>query len=252
MMKSLHKVIDIIDTIAELGSVGIRDLSAGTGYPPATTYRIVATLSERNYLQQDPITRKYSLSLRFLELGTKVRQQYSLARIARPHLERLMAETKENANLCVLAGDEVIYLDHEHSDDHMLQSFTRLGARVPLYATGVGKALLSQWTESEVHAYLERVEFIPKTTKTLTDKTGLSREIGRIQSKGFAVDNEEMEEGIRCIAAPIFDHNGRPCAAISVSGPTLRIPRKRIKGLGSTVIHYAQIISGEMGFQGKE
>lgn len=251
-MKSLHKVIDIIDTIADDGSIGIRELAAKTGFPPTTAYRIVSTLLERKYIQQDPLTRKYTLSLKFLELGTKVQKQYSLTQIARPHIEQLMVDTRENANLCALDGDEVIYLDHVHSDEHMLQSFTSLGTRVPLYATGVGKALLSQRGEKEIKAYLKRTKFIAFTEKTFVKKAMLIDEFKKIKDKGFALDNEERETGIRCIAAPIFDHTGQCNSGISVSGPTLRIIDTRIEELGKSVKKYAGLISNEIGYHADE
>jgi DNA-binding IclR family transcriptional regulator len=247
-MKSLHKVIDIIEIISDHGIIGTRELSAKAGYPPATVSRILTTLQKRNYIQQDPFTKKYNLSLKFLELGTKVQRQYSIAQIARPYIERLMKDTRENANLCSADGDEVIYLDHVHSDDHMLQCFTSLGTRVPLYATGVGKALLSQRRESEIRAYLKKIRPISFTEKTFINKNEIMAELRKVKIKGYALDNEEREEGIRCIAAPIFDHRGQCNAAISVSGPTLRLTNSRIEELGKIVKNYARQISEKIGY----
>jgi DNA-binding IclR family transcriptional regulator len=160
-----------------------------------------------------------------------------------------MMETRENANLCALDGDEVIYLDHVHSDEHMLQSFTSLGTRVPLYATGVGKAVLSQREESEIKSYLKRTKLVAFTEKTFINKTKLIEELKKVKDDGFALDNEERETGIRCIAAPIFDHTGQCNAGISVSGPTLRITDSRIEALGETVKKYARLISDEIGYK---
>lgn len=246
-MKSLQKVLDIIDTIAELGSAGIRELSSITGYPPATIHRIASTLIKRRYLTQDPVTKTYALSLRFLELGTRVREGFNLASIARPHLERLMAKTKENANLAVRDGDEVVYLDHVRGN-HMLQLFTRLGARVPLYTTGVGKMFLSQWSESELSEYFERVDLKPHTPNTLVDKDMLLKELSQVRYRGFAVDNEEMEEGVRCVAALVYDHNQRPAAAVSISGASVRITPDKIAALGEEVKGCALAISRALGF----
>ena len=248
-MKSLHKVIDIIEIISDHGSIGTRELSYKSGYPPATTSRILTTLQARNYIQKDPLTKKYALSLKFLELGTKVQRQCNIARIARPYIEKLMKDTRENANLCALAGDDVIYLDHVHSDEHMLQCFTSLGTRVPLYATSVGKALLSQRRESEIKAYLKRIKPISFTEKTCVTKAKLVDELRKVKDKGYALDNEEREAGIRCIGAPIYDHRGQCNAAISVSGPTLRLTDSRIEELGKTVKKYALQISERIGYR---
>ena len=247
-MKSLLKVLDIIDTVAELGSVGIRDLSTRTGFPPATTHRIVSTLVKRRYLKQDPTSKSYSLSLRFLELGTKVQQSINLVSIARPQLELLTAETRESANLALRDGDEVVYLDHVKSDYSMLQLFTRLGARVPLYATGVGKMFLSQWPQADVLAYLGRTKRIKHTAYTLVEQGRILEELARIRAEGYAVDNEEMENGVRCVAALVHDHTTRPLAAVSISGVVMRIPPERVPELGRVVRHYAHCISVELGF----
>ena len=138
-MKSLKKTLDLLEIIGETGGIGVREMSARTGFPPTTVHRIMSTLVERGYLRQNPNNRKYVLSTRFLEFADMVYQQFDLVPIARPYLEKLSSETEESVNLCVLDGSVIVYVDHIHSQKHMLRTFTRLGARVPLYATGVGK-----------------------------------------------------------------------------------------------------------------
>ena len=247
-MKSLSKALDTIDAVAEAGSAGIRELSTITGFPPSTIHRIVATLVQKHYFLQDPVTKKYSLSFRFLELGSLVQQQTRLTAIARPHLERLMAETRESINLAVRDGDNAVYLDIVQSNYSMLQLFTRPGARVPLYATGVGKLFLSRMNEAELEAYLHRVALKPYTRFTLIDKDRMGAELKQIRNVGFAVDNEEMEEGVRCVAALIFDYNGRPAASVSISGAAMRVTPDRIPDLGELVKSCTRSISRELGF----
>jgi DNA-binding IclR family transcriptional regulator len=249
-MKSLHKVLDIIETVAESGSIGIRDLSASTGFPPATIHRITSTLVERHYLKQDPVTRKLSLSIQFLDLGTKVQQHFNLTAIARPHLERLMAETKESVNLAVQDGDNVAYLDHVRSDYSMLQLFTKPGARVPLYCTGVGKMFMSQWTISEVEEYLRRTPLIPHTPRTIVDRPKLLDELSGIRLRDYALDNEEMEEGVRCVASLVVDHLGKAAGAISISGAAMRITPGRVKAFVKSLKACSRAISRELGFRG--
>jgi DNA-binding IclR family transcriptional regulator len=247
-MKSLHKALDIIDAVSELGSAGIREISSKTAFPPATTHRIAATLVKRRFFNQDPVTKNYSLSLRFLELGTRVQQQFDLTSIARPHLQKLMSETGESANLAIVDGDSVVYLDQVQSNTSMLKIFTRLGTRVPLYSTGVGKMLLSRWRKPELEAYLERTELIPFTPHTLVSRSQILKELDRISDQGFAVDNEEMEAGVRCVAASVFDHRQRVIAAISISGAAMRITPDRIDHFGEKVKQCALDISHHLGF----
>ncbi len=249
MMKSLHKVLDIIEAMAKSGSVGIRELSSQTGYPPPTVHRITSTLIERNYIKQDPETKKLSLSVQFLELGTNVQQQFNLTGIARPHLEKLMAESKESVNLAVQDGEYVAYLDHVRSNYSMLQLFTRPGARVPLYCTGVGKIFLSQWPRTEVEDYLDRILLIPHTPETIIDRRKLMDELVQIRAAGYSVDNEEMEKGVRCVAALVWDHRGRPAGAVSITGAAMRITPARIKYFAKSVKSCAMSISKELGFK---
>jgi DNA-binding IclR family transcriptional regulator len=249
MMKSLHKVLDIIEVMAKSGSIGIREISSRTGYPPPTVHRITSTLIERNYIKQDPETKKLSLSVQFLELGTNVQQQFNLTGIARPHLEKLMAESKESVNLAVQDGEHVAYLDHVRSKYSMLQLFTRPGARVPLYCTGVGKMFLSHWPRSEVEGYLDRILLIPHTPRTIIDRRKLMDELVRIRASGFSVDDEEMEKGVRCVAALVWDHRGRPAGAVSITGAAMRITPARIKHFATSVKSCALAISRELGFK---
>jgi IclR family transcriptional regulator, KDG regulon repressor len=247
-MKSLHKVIDILEIFAECGPLGIRDLAARTGFPPATVHRIVTTLMKRGYLQQNNVAKSYHLSTKFMVLADRVQDQFDLIPIARPYLERMSLETKENANLCVWDGYEVVYIDHVHSRDHILQSFTRLGARAPLHATGVGKVFLSHLSESDLLEYFDRQELIPFTAATITDKNRLEAEVRLIRKAGYAVDNEEKENGVRCVAAPILNHKNEIVAAISVSGSSQRIDEARIPAIGQIVLECGRGISNMLGW----
>jgi IclR family acetate operon transcriptional repressor len=248
-LKSLHKALDLIEAISKESKIGVRELAAKTGYPPATVHRIIATLTERGYLQRDPNDREYALSTRFLGFADSVQQQFNVVAVVRPHLERLSAATGENANLCVRDGNDVVYIDHIHSQTHILQTFTRLGARAPLYATGVGKAYLSRMSRVELDNYLKEVGLSPFTDRTITDRDRLEAELAHIRESGYAVDDEEKETGVRCIAAPVFDQNGVIVAAISVSGAVQWISTDRIQSLADTVIRQAERISADLGYR---
>jgi DNA-binding IclR family transcriptional regulator len=248
-MESLNKALDIIDAVSQLGRAGIREISSVTGFPPATAHRIASTLAKRRYFNQDPTTKHYSLSLRFLELGTQVQQQFDLPTIARPHLQQLMSETGESANLAIWDSDSVVYLDQVQSDKSMLKIFTRLGTRVPLYSTGVGKMLMSRWSEPQLNSYLKRTKLISYTPNTLISRSNILKELERISERGFAVDNEEMEEGVRCVAALVFDHKQQVVAAVSISGAAMRITPDRIEDFGAKVKQCAYDISHDLGFQ---
>ena len=247
-MKSLHKTLDIIETIAERGQAGIRELSDATGFPPPTIHRIASTMVKRMYLRQDPATKTYSLSLRFLELGTKVQERFDISAISRPHLQRLMFETGESANLAIQDGDEVVYIEQVKNDNSILRIFTRLGARAPLYSTGVGKMFMSRWSESDLDAYLMRTHIKSYTRNTLVSRDEILKEMALVAAKGYSVDNEEMETGVRCVASLVFDYNQRPVAAVSISGAAVRITPDRIDSLGEKVNACTMSISAELGY----
>ena len=247
-MKSLLKAIATIDAVADAGSAGIREISSMTGFPPSTIHRIVSTLMAKNYLRQDRYTKRYSLSFRFLELGSQVRKQFNLVSIARPHLERLMAEAKESVNLAVQDGDSVVYLDCVQSDYSMLQLFTNPGARVPLYATAVGKMFLSRMPESDLNAYLKRTRLTLKTPYTRIEASQIIEDLKQIRRQGYSLDDEEMEEGVRCVAALIYDHNEEPVGAISISGASMRIAPANVSYFGELIRNCAGAISRELGY----
>ena len=142
----------------------------------------------------------------------------------------------------------MVYLDHVKSDYSMLRLFTRPGAQAPLYCTGVGKLFLSCMSEMGLNTYLKTTERISFTPYTLVEEDRIRQELTRIQNQGFSVDNEEMEEGVRCVAALILDHTGNPAGAVSISGAAMRITADRIKAIGDLVKVCTTEISRQLGF----
>jgi len=160
-----------------------------------------------------------------------------------------MSITGESANLAICDGDSVVYVDQVQSNKSMLKIFTQLGMRASLYSTGVGKMFLSRWNRTELDSYLKRIELVPHTKHTLVDHSKLLEELDRISAQGFSVDNEETEEGVRCVAALVFDHKQQPLAAVSISGAAMRITSDRIEELGEKVKCCALDISSDLGLQ---
>lgn len=251
-MQSLNRTLDVIELIADRRGTGVREIAQISGLPPATVHRIVAALVKRGYLNKDRRTHRYTLTPKFLILGERVQQQLDIVAIARPHLEALMRATRENANLCIRDSDKIIYIDQVGSPEHNLQIFTKLGGSAPLYASGVGKVFLAHMRATELDAYLKAVELRPFTDHTKTTPSALRKEIVAIQKSGYGVDDQERELGVRCVAAPIFNHAHQVVAAISISGASQRIPVHRIKELGQQVVAAAQDISIGMGFEDRE
>jgi len=247
-MKSLFKALDIIETLAEAGEMGIRELSSKTGIPPATIHRIVSALMDRQYLQKTHGSKRYALSPKYILLADSIRGRSVLSLIARPYLEELMRQSGENANLCVRDGLQATYIDHVQSRKHNLRIFTRIGASAPLYATGVGKIFLAGMPGDRLETYFETVKLQPLTPHTITDLENLRAEIRKIRNSGYSVDNEEKELGVRCIAAPLLNLRGETDAAISISGPAQRITTRRLPALSAAVKAIAADISVKRGY----
>jgi IclR family transcriptional regulator, KDG regulon repressor len=246
-LTSLEKALRVIDAVAKARSVGLRELAAEVKFPPSTVHRLLALLTASRYLTQDPETKKYRLSLKFLELGSAVRDDLDVITAARPHMTTLMEATSETVNLALFDGAGIVYVDQVANSNAFLRMFTRVGARTPLYCTGVGKACLAGLPEEFVTAYWHSTEKKLYTDKTITDEARLRRELEFIRAQGYAVDNEEMEIGVRCVASAIRQHKSGIVAAVSISGPSSRFSDERMPGLGDLVRGAAVQISADLG-----
>ena len=247
-MSTIHKAFRVIEIIGELGCASIQEISSKSGFPPSTVHRILTTLLEIGYAVQEPSNKSYSLSLRFFELGSKIQDKFNLIPYARPYLLILNEKTKESINLAVLDGDAAVYLDHVNSE-YGLQLFTKIGARVSLYSTGVGKIFLSRFGYDEFNEYIEKHPIVAKTSKTIVDKHKLEAELEQIRKRGYAIDNEENEYGSRCVATLIYYYNDKTAAALSVSGPAVRITPDRYDEIGRMAMNFAGSIAEALGYR---
>ncbi len=218
-VQSVHRALDLIEVVAGHGGhMAIGEIAATTGLPLPTIHRLLRTLVERGYMRQ-LANRRYALGFQLLPLGLSVTSLIGAS--MRPALSHLVAEFGETTNLAVLTDDQAEYVAQVPSH-HAMRMFTEVGRRVELHSTGVGKALLSQLAPLEVRAIVRRMGLPAKTSHTITRESDLLSELDRVRERGYAVDEEEQEVGVRCIAVPIpGDHLSR--MAISVSGPVTRM-----------------------------
>ena len=242
----------MLELICEANGISIHELSVKTGFPPPTVHRILNTLVERGYVRQNPENKNYMLSSQFLYYSDRVQQQFDLIPMARPLLEQLSRDTEASANLCVMDNLVVVYVDHVHSQKHILRTFTRLGAREPLYATGVGKIFMSRMTPADLEKYLAKTKMKRFTEHTIGNRKEMIAEIERIRRQGYAVDEQERSMGVRCIAAPVHNRSGKVIAAISISGPVQFIPIEEVESLSQRVMESAANLSEELGYKQNE
>ncbi|HZG05327.1 MAG TPA: IclR family transcriptional regulator [Streptomyces sp.] len=217
-VQSLERAFDLLERMADAGGeVGLSELAGSSGLPLPTIHRLVRTLVACGYVRQQA-NRRYALGPRLIRLGESASRL--LGAWARPHLARLAEETGETANMALLDGDEVVYVAQAPSR-HSVRMFTEVGRRVLPHSTGVGKALLAHLPDGEVRALLARTGMPAVTERTITSPEVFLAALEQVRESGYAVDDNEQEVGVRCIAVPV---PGAPtAAAISVSGPAGRV-----------------------------
>jgi IclR family KDG regulon transcriptional repressor len=244
---SLDKALIVLEAIAEEGKTGVNKLAQITGFPPATVHRILSVLVRRRYVRKDPATRKYLLSLKCLELSSKLREKMGIIEVARPVMQELKDMTGETVNLVVFDSMEAVYVDQVTNTNSFLRMFTRVGSRASLYCSGVGKAFLAAQSDDVVLDYFQNVEKICHTQNTIIDQERFIEELRLIRTQGYSVDQEEFENGVGCVAAVIYKPDGIE-GAISVSGPYSRLFANDVKQLGFQVIVAAKSISERLAY----
>jgi IclR family transcriptional regulator, KDG regulon repressor len=247
-VQSVERTFDVLESLAaSRRPVAITELSQKLGLHISTVHRLLATLIERGYARRDETTGKYGIGSRLLELASHLTEGVDLRQEAHPVLERLAATVGETANLSVRSGNNLVYIDQVQSV-RLVRMFTRVGSSAPLYCTGSGKLFLAFNSDpADFEQYARETKFEPRTHATLTTPATLLTELQTIRERGYSLDNEEMEEGVICVAAPIFDRAGQITAALSVSGPASRM-LKDVDVIVEPVCQSATEISQALGY----
>ena len=248
LVKSLDRALDILERIIEHDKpLGITEISQGTDLHKSTVYRLVDTLCYRGYLSQDPETGKYKIGMKFFELGSRVINNLDLRTQAKPYLNELEDKTGETVHLGVLEDTEMIYIDKVESRK-TIRMESHVGKRVHTHNTALGKVTLAHLSREEVDRIIDKAGLPEYTENTITKEEELKTELEKVYDQGFALDDEESEKGIRCIAGPIFDHDGELIAAFSISGPANRMTKDKIEQIQETVKDYSLRISRAFGY----
>ena len=250
-IKVLDKTFSILDILLQHGSsMHMTEITEKLGLYPSTIHRILDTLKHRGYVEQDPKSQKYRLGLKLLELGMAKLHQMDLVKEAIPYLKELVKLCNETVHLGVLEGGEVLYLAKEESSQ-TIRMISYVGKRAPLYCTALGKILLAYMSEEEREKILQNREFPRLTENTITDKEELEKELNRIKKQGFALDREENEKDVRCMAAPIRNYQEKVIAAISISSPIFRINKDVQNNLKEALLKTSEKISKRLGYNGQ-
>ncbi len=228
-VKSVERTLDILEVLSRSeGELGVSEIGAATGLSVGTVHRLLGTLVSRGYVRRNGGSRRYSLGLKALTMAVATRER--IGPLGLPFLEELMKASQETANIAVLEGNATVYVE-QVAPARMLRIFTEPGNRVPLHSSGTGKVLLAYQPPRLVDFVLGSKELTRQTASTITDRAQLRAELQRIRNQGYAVDHGEQEEGVRCLAAPVFGPDGAIFAAMSLSGPASRLHGNRVDEL---------------------
>ncbi|MCA1780783.1 MAG: IclR family transcriptional regulator [Intrasporangiaceae bacterium] len=236
-VQSVDRALEILEVLADTrGTLGVTEVARAVGLPAGTAHRILVALGQRGWVRQDP-GRRYGVGPAAMRLGDAAYRE--VAAVSAPALRAAVEATGETANLAVLEGDQMVYVAQSPSP-HTLRIFAEVGRRVPLHSTAVGKVALAGLDADRAMALLAGRERVARTPHTLTDPEDLDRELGVVREQGFALDDEEQELGVRCVAVPVDVGGVR--LALSVSGPTERMTPEVARSL----VPALQIIAADL------
>jgi IclR family acetate operon transcriptional repressor len=247
-IERVDQLLGILGRATQALSLG--ELAEAVGLPKGTTHRLLSSLVYFNYVQQEPVSRGYRLGFKLVTLGNYLLDQIDLRKVAQPHLLELAQRTEETANLAVLDRDEALYIDKIQLSSSGLHMTSRIGYRAPLHCSAMGKVLLAHQPDAEIDRIIARRGLPRRTAKTITDGAALKTHLHTVRAEGYAMDDEEHSNGVRCVAAPIRDTRGEIVAAISVSAPAVRVTRAVARqSMRPLVMTTADRIASQLGYE---
>jgi IclR family transcriptional regulator, acetate operon repressor len=246
-VQSVDRALHIIETLAE-DDEGYRlsDLAVRTGLSTSTAHRLLTTLEKRRFVQFDRTCSKWHVGAQSFAVGATFTRRRNFVAQAMPYLRKLRDQTRETANLAVVDDESIIVLTRIESRE-IMRSLTKVGGRVAMVASGVGKAVLATYADEDVSAIIHRHGMPRLTEKSIVRASDLFRELATVRACGYAVDDEEARIGLRCVAAVVFNDCSEPLAAISVSGMTSRVTKERLPELGRAVREAAAELTAAIG-----
>jgi IclR family acetate operon transcriptional repressor len=246
-VQSVDRALLIIETLAE-DDEGYRlsDLAVRTGLSTSTVHRLLTTLEKRRFVQFDRDESMWHIGAQSFAVGSTFVRRRNFVTQALPYLRKLRDQTRETANLAVVDDGAMVVLTRVESRE-IMRSVTKVGGRVPMVASGLGKALLSTYSEEDVFAIIQREGMPRLTSKSIVRAGELCKSLHDIRQQGYSVDDEEALTGLRCVSAVVYDDCSEPLAAISVSGKASRVPNDRLPVLGKLVREVAAELTMSLG-----
>jgi DNA-binding IclR family transcriptional regulator len=244
----LDRTIAVLQTVADSDSdLPAADIARQLRLHKSTVHRLLAVLESYRLIKKGP-EGAYGLGTRLIELGECAIARLKLSEYAEPHLRNLAEQTGEGAHVTILNGTELLSIAHVEGRWN-LQSLTRTGLRTQIHCTAAGKAVLAYLSEEACDDLIARLPLKRNTRRTIVKPSAMKLELMRVRDLGYAIDDEEFEEGLRCVSAPIFDHRGHVVASLSMAAPVFRLRKERVPQVARLVVAAAQGLSDDLGHQ---
>jgi DNA-binding IclR family transcriptional regulator len=248
LTQSVLKALDILECLASAERpLSAQEVAQRCSLSRPTAYRHLITLLTRDYVARCEDSRYYQIGPKVLNLSKSFLERLDLPDLAKADMRELSRVSRETVHLAVLDGTEMLYVG-KVDGSQSVRMHCVIGTRNPVYCTSLGKAVLAFLPGEERTALLDQITLTARTPHTITDRAVLEKHLELVRAQGFAIDDMEIEEGIRCVGAPIFDHTGRVIAAISVSGPVYRLSEPWLQELSELVLGASEAISGKLGY----
>ncbi|MCL5771730.1 MAG: IclR family transcriptional regulator [Actinobacteria bacterium] len=250
-MKSLNKIFNIIDFLKINSEIGLKELSENIGINKSTTYRLLSELNKHGYVDKNNETKKYKLGIKFVEIANHIIQNFKIIDIAAPYIDKINSITKETIHLAQLVGDEVVYVDKRESLNP-IRLHSQIGKTTPWHCTGVGKVILAFQHKEFQEKIINSIKFEKFTEHTITDKNQFIAELDQIKRQGYALDREEHQKNVGCIAVPILDNTNKVFASMSVTFIfNIEDLDNQLKKYKDLLLESSELISKKMGYNSK-
>ena len=248
--QSLKKALDILEVMVDLTAPArLQDIAQKADMSPSTVLRFLNTFIDFGYAKQDPDTSLYYLTLKLADLGNRNRINYPFQGSLRKYIKDIATHFNESSSLCIEDNMQMVYIATEEGPAHMLQTLSRIGRIAPMHSTGVGKIFLTQYSDTKLDELVKKRGLTKLTEKTITALPELKAEIDKVRKQGYAVDEEECEIGVRCVAVPIKEYSGKIVAAMSISAPITRLTYERTNEIIKYLLDLSAQASAELGYK---
>src|ERR1700722_17627046 len=246
-LQALDWAFAVLDLLSSSSApMGLAEIAAALELHKSTAHRFLMVLERHRIVERTPAG-KFRLGLRLCDFGSRAIEQYDLRDRAQLHLKTLVAEVEEAAHLCVLEKTHMVYIDKQEPE-RTIRMISRVGASSPIHCTAVGKAILATMSRPRLEEMLQAVQLKKSPRRTMTSREALLKELDRTSRRGYAVDDEEREEGVRCAGVAILDGRGEAVAAVSISGPAFRVTMQKIPQIADKLMICVRGIQKDLGY----